>query len=197
MDKKQIDEFNQRNHKQISTLAVLTIPCSFLICGVIWEMLGNLIGQYGVLGDIRLILTLISFIFVVKFLINLAVKAYLWPKFKGESPTLKYCNLPKRLYTYIIPALAIIVACVEFRGYGMYRLVRILVGLQSAVYAYILFSYKSDMIKALAVFFIILGAIFFPVFGISFNHGTWKILDLVFAGISVYTNLHIFENNKE
>ena len=105
-------------------------------------------------------------------------------------------RIAKTWYLYLVPAFAILVACVHFRGYTIYKILRVFVACQSAFYVALFSSTGSYRRILLLVCFLVLAIMFFPVFRITMRRDTWQLIDFFFAALAIYTNLTIYDDDK-
>lgn len=105
-------------------------------------------------------------------------------------------RIAKTWYLYLTPALAILVACVHFRGYTIYKILRVFVACQSAFYVALFYSTNSNRRILLLACFLVLAIIFFPVFRITMRRDMWQLIDFFFAALAIYTNLTIYDDDK-
>lgn len=97
---------------------------------------------------------------------------------------------------YVIPIFALIVACIHFRGYTIYKILRVFVACQSAFYVALFSSTNSTRRIILLFCFLVLAIMFFPIFGITMKRSTWQVIDCVFAILAIYTNLTLYDDDK-
>ena len=159
-------------------LYIIVFALTILGIGVIGEIGHAIFGNYGYL------LGFICAPYLCMFLTDKLIRLFILPKMPGYQPPTKESYATSNWYLYIVPLFSIIVACIHFRGYWIYKLFRILAGAQSTFYVSQLFLSQSNIKKAIAFCFFVLAIMFFPIFGIRMSREEWQIIDLFFAILS-------------
>lgn len=94
---------------------------------------------------------------------------------------------------FIIPIILFITAIFGLPSYIFYEILRIVVAIQSLIYALLFFLGESYNLKAASVVFVVIACIFFK---LTMSRSEWQVTDIIVALLFIAANIYMIKNDK-